>query len=378
MTLTKPKPIYGIDIIRFLCAAYVMLFHLSYWIGVPGFTAYKITNGSFDFPWAEGITSAGRVGVDIFFVISGFVIAYSAQGASAAKFVRSRILRLFPAAWICASITLVVALAVDHRSSVEVILSWVRSVLFIPIGDHIDGTYWTLGIECSFYFIIFAVIAINAFNKIEYVMTILTTASTLFCYFIFIYRPDLGWLSQSRPFQLSLIVNACEFGFGYFLYGLLYNGLTKIRCYGIVCGLVGSCILVFHSLHGTDSYLGVFLWLLSSLFIYLSVEFNEYVAEVIGKGGGKIVRILGLSTYPLYLIHQLVGSALMGKLSSFGISQTNCLISALSAMFVLSLAISIFIEPKLRLIITPVVEKTMNKINNFAVAFISYKSSKSQ
>jgi peptidoglycan/LPS O-acetylase OafA/YrhL len=49
----------------------------------------------------------GWVGVEIFFVISGFVIAFTAEGASSRAFLRSRVLRLVPGPWICATIALV-------------------------------------------------------------------------------------------------------------------------------------------------------------------------------------------------------------------------------------------------------------------------------
>jgi peptidoglycan/LPS O-acetylase OafA/YrhL len=46
------------------------------------------------------------VGVEIFFVIFGFVIVHASESASPAKFLKSRALQLFPAALICATLTL--------------------------------------------------------------------------------------------------------------------------------------------------------------------------------------------------------------------------------------------------------------------------------
>ena len=46
----------------------------------------------------------GWIGVQIFFVISGIVIANSAQSATPFRFAVSRFLRLYPAAWIAAAI----------------------------------------------------------------------------------------------------------------------------------------------------------------------------------------------------------------------------------------------------------------------------------
>ena len=49
------------------------------------------------FPELTPIAWVGWVGVEIFFELSGFVIAYSAEGASAFVFFRSRFFRLMPA-----------------------------------------------------------------------------------------------------------------------------------------------------------------------------------------------------------------------------------------------------------------------------------------
>ena len=51
-------------------------------------------------PWG----SFGWIGVEIFFVISGYVIASSAEGAAPRTFLRRRAQRLLPAAWVCATI----------------------------------------------------------------------------------------------------------------------------------------------------------------------------------------------------------------------------------------------------------------------------------
>ncbi len=47
-------------------------------------------------PWMAGFAQYGFLGVPIFFIISGFVIAYSAEGRTAAGFAIARFSRIYP------------------------------------------------------------------------------------------------------------------------------------------------------------------------------------------------------------------------------------------------------------------------------------------
>src|SRR5258706_15154943 len=70
-------------------------------IGVPGFERYVAADVLY--PSAAPFTWFGWGGVEIFFVISGFVIANSASRSSPTEFLLGRALRLYPAVWVCAT-----------------------------------------------------------------------------------------------------------------------------------------------------------------------------------------------------------------------------------------------------------------------------------
>ena len=79
----------GLDLVRFLSAVSVAAFHL--------------TRRNYGDPT---LMPFGWVGVEVFFVISGLVIANSAGGATPSSFAANRFLRLYPGAWCSAAITL--------------------------------------------------------------------------------------------------------------------------------------------------------------------------------------------------------------------------------------------------------------------------------
>jgi peptidoglycan/LPS O-acetylase OafA/YrhL len=126
----KTNQIIGIDLIRFFAASIVMLFHLCYWIwaGGPFATTPAAAKAAIQFP-ELAFFRYGLVGVDIFFVVSGFIIAYSASNATAYEFGRSRVVRLMPAIWIVAPITLAGLFGVEFASPMKLIAMFVRSVL---------------------------------------------------------------------------------------------------------------------------------------------------------------------------------------------------------------------------------------------------------
>jgi peptidoglycan/LPS O-acetylase OafA/YrhL len=116
----------SIDIIRGAAATAVVLFH-----------------SHFDF-------ALGRIGVDAFFVVSGFVIYFSAQGRSARDFLAARALRIFPIYWVAAAWLLIPLLSGSMSPEV-----FVEQALLFPmwITSNVPSysIAWTLVLECLFY-----------------------------------------------------------------------------------------------------------------------------------------------------------------------------------------------------------------------------------
>ena len=81
---TERRHIIGLDLIRFMSAAMVMLFHLTFWSWAPPLGGGTIrhlmpTLPRFPVDGADFLDWLGRRGG--FFVLSGFVIANSAEGS---------------------------------------------------------------------------------------------------------------------------------------------------------------------------------------------------------------------------------------------------------------------------------------------------------
>ena len=151
-----------LDALRFLAAAAVMVYHYTYRYangGDPSLTALQT------------VTRHGYLGVDVFFIISGFVVLWSAKGRPASKFVRARILRLFPEFWLAvltsaAIFTLVPGgFPTQGAAGVALNLTMVPQYLGAP---YVDGVYWTLGVELKFYFQLFVLVLFRQIEHVEW------------------------------------------------------------------------------------------------------------------------------------------------------------------------------------------------------------------
>src|SRR6201994_3264280 len=138
--------------LRFASALGVAVFHLTFWswarasTGVaPGFEHYVAAD--LQFQSAAPFIWFGWVGVEIFFVISGFVIANSASKSSPREFLIGRALRLYPAVWVCATMTFIVLLLFAGGSTSKFVGPYLKAMTLVPkgvIGEWLDGVYWTL------------------------------------------------------------------------------------------------------------------------------------------------------------------------------------------------------------------------------------------
>ncbi|MDB5449837.1 MAG: acyltransferase 3 [Phenylobacterium sp.] len=342
--------IVGLDLVRFSAAVLVMLYHMTYWISAPAASSAPehITGGVFHFTGLS--VNFGWVGVEIFFVLSGFVISYSASQSDAFRFLKGRALRLAPAAWICASVTLLVSISIGDVGVPDGVLEWTRSVLFYPSGPWIDGVYWTLGIEVSFYVLIFALLWAGRFRNIEGVASTIGLLSTAF-WLVWLLAPSsaLASLADKRIWELLLVRHGCEFSVGVMLWLCAVRGLTTARLTVLlVCCLGGAIEIAYTAKSGRipGGAAAITAWMLAIGLMAASVRWNARLAA--WPAADRWARRLGLATYPLYLSHQVVGAALMAALWRLGLSQVACLLITLVAAVAFSVAVAEYCEPAIR------------------------------
>jgi peptidoglycan/LPS O-acetylase OafA/YrhL len=155
----QPSRIRELDSLRGIAAVAVALFHLAYWYGNP--------------PPDRWLFLWGHYGVELFFLISGFVIFMTLERSkSVYDFAVSRVARLYPAYWVAVALTSIVAYAAFPRwdsappSFGVVLVNLTMLQRFFMVGE-IDKSYWTLAIELSFYVAIAAAFKARLMSRIE-------------------------------------------------------------------------------------------------------------------------------------------------------------------------------------------------------------------
>ena len=331
--MTTHRYFHGIDMLRFFSALSVMSFHFGYVSEASNFKPL------WPYTWF------GWVGVEIFFVISGFVIANSARGVTATEFLRGRILRLYPAVWFCATLTLFVRMPGDLLSS------FLRSITLFPKGPWISSVYWTLAVEIAFYSLVFLLLWIKAFSWIGRVALILTILSTCYLTVVAVHIEAI-----SDHINVFLLRHGCFFALGIWLWLATTRPLKPweriafagsiIPCVLEIC-LTGITFLPNKVLGLPWIFVPVLLWGGAVASIWFSSQAKRGIPPKITS----FIRTLGLMTYPLYLVHDELGHSLIGMLISIGTNKWMALAAGASAIIGLSWFISTLWEPQIRTIL---------------------------
>lgn len=288
-----------IDLLRFIAALSVTLFHYSFLGGFIGVSSgYSPLSPVFIY---------GFLGVPLFFIISGFVILMSACNSDLKRFFISRSARLYPAFWICCTITFFVtrnSATSNTNSFFDYLVNMTMLNELLGIVS-IDGSYWTLIIEIKFYFFISIILFFRKIHLVQIVMTIWLLACIV-----------------TLPFKNTIVGSFLLAEYApYFITGaILYLVWRDGVSIGKVVILVFAWLLAILNSKGIISTLS-YSSKIDTLLVQLVIT-CMYIAmtAVALKKTGWLNKIdfsrLGALTYPLYLIHQNIGYLLFNAFNS--------------------------------------------------------------
>ena len=332
MTIEAPAGpqtrIQDLDALRGLAAMAVVLFHFT--------TRYDDLYGHRTEPWFN--VPWGHFGVQLFFGISGFVIFMTLDRTrSLTDFAVSRASRLYPAYWTAILLTtaVVTLTAMDEfaRSPLEIAANATMVQGFIGV-QPVDGVYWTLGVELAFYCAMAALWKLRLLPRIELVL--------------------LGWMGLKWVWEFSPLLLGFEPS--WLLGALLVQEYIPffaigIAAYRLKCGTGGrgwawsviAAALV--TVAACDDLPHLAVALISTMAL------TTIALGRIPLLGARWLVWLGAVSYSLYLLHQVIGFALLQRLEAVGFDANAAIAITITAMLALAAGVTFFVErPALRAI----------------------------
>ena len=325
----RPDRLLAIDSLRGVAALWVVIFHFS--TGVRFFWLTADPSLSIDIaPFTTNIQ--GLLAVDLFFMISGFVIIMTlGRTNSIADFALSRFSRLFPAYWVCfilTTATIVLVPAANQTITAPQVLAGATMFNAYLGFNPVETVYWSLAVELAFYTIMAGVFAAGLLNRIE----LLGGAWLIMSALLFTLFPNVGAMLPWRVQTASILPYTPLFLAGILLYRTRMHGWTVTRA-----TLLAACFLVrLATFHSAEAIVGTVL------------IFAVFTAASLGWAGflcWRPIVSLGAISYPLYLVHESIGYRIQWTMvMGLHASPLVGFLVALFAAITLAWAISVFIE----------------------------------
>ncbi len=305
----------ALDLIRFFAAMSVVLYH------------YTAREGFQDFSALANFTKFGYLGVPVFFVISGFVIALSAKNRTPLEFAVSRFVRLYPAFWCGMAFTIVVT-------------SYLGGVVFDPVtilanatmlNDYldianIDGVYWTLQAELKFYGCVFLLLVSGVFDRHKIWLSIWLGLTALY---LLVEQPFfMGWFIS--PYYSPFFIAGIAF------YLIHREGNSSFNLFVLFSALLLSSFVTFNqtasffSLPTIQDKVTAVAIICGFYMLFYSLVIGQLTLKK-----RKFYVVLGGMTYPLYLIHGLAGRTIIDY---FRYSYSDAEIVTMTIIFMLFMA----------------------------------------
>jgi peptidoglycan/LPS O-acetylase OafA/YrhL len=329
----------GLDVLRGIAAISVVLFHAS--------EALKL-------PW---LMPNGGLAVDVFFVMSGFVIAHAYESRipelGFSGFLRLRAIRFYPLYMLGLSVgilrQLLVSTSGSHElSCTEVILSTLAALVFLPappsaVSDSIaplNGPAWSLVFEIwinSVYALLFKFMT----TPILFVAVVLAGASIVVAV---MHGVGLGWphwhdLRLGGSHWHDLPAGASRVIYSFALGVLIYRNRDFLKVkqpYGIIGILAAAlCFMLPYS----STYVCIFVIIISPMIVIWS--FNCNINRVISD-------YCGIMSYFMYAVHWPVLLISIGIARKLGIPVYVIVVGTILAMLLAVQAIDKYYDRPIR------------------------------
>lgn len=312
----------SLDALRGIAALGVVLFHyLPYYQQLYGHTFSSPTFLEF-----------GRYGVHLFFILSGFVIFMTLERTrTAGWFALARAFRLLPALWASIALTYfsVHWLGPDDRAVEPASAFLNMTLLHEYLGHpHVDGAYWSLVIEATFYvWIAVLFYGLGSWQRLR---------PALWVWVLISYIGVLWW--KALPDTLEFLVKdllfvryAPLFISGMLIFRWYQHGRLPMADLILLAFTVGHCMIAYKAPYHLF-VLGCY-----GAFILAAAGYLNMLAR-------PGLLWLGSISYTLYLLHQNIGYGLISLSYQAGLPGPLGVALALAAVLALASVVHYGVE----------------------------------
>jgi len=281
------KKFYNIQSLRGVAALLVVIYHT-----LPHYKAMETPNLVID-----TIGRFGYIGVDMFFVISGFVMARTSLNkapsiSSSVNFLTKRFLRIFLGFWPIFGLALLYYYQFENNYLDSKNITQSFLLLSTNISSLVIGQAWSLTYELYFYLIVATLLVSNTLKpKPIFLMLIVFVVIKNILY-------GIGSHTYLDFFLSSLLL---EFIGGYFLYYCLEK-LSSRKFLSLTVFFAGLSLVFgvyFNVSYGYMRVLTFGVFAISLVWLFLLLEINKII---ICSG---ILKRVGDASYTLYLCHTI-------------------------------------------------------------------------
>jgi len=331
--------ILSLHYLRGIAALIVVMYHCRF-----------LLNGVYDQPEIGNILfSKGSLGVDIFFMISGFIIAASTEKKQTIKtFALRRIFRVIPVYWVCLA---AVVLIMHNFPSGQVL----RSMLLINLdygksaptfGYSVIFTAWTLSYEIVFYFMFMISMFISHKHRVMVCSFLVASLMVSFQYFnygkLFLISEYDGTGCGLQYYFMSTLSSPLmlEFIFGMVLYSIYKANKEHLK----INISIFNTLLIVSAAYVFMDYSGIERHGFEGMGVYAAIIFSSFLlCRIEGEPKSKVMMWLGDVSYSLYLSHAVLLTLLPMLKFRYGYDLNNGVLTFL-AITSLSLLIAEFLH----------------------------------
>jgi peptidoglycan/LPS O-acetylase OafA/YrhL len=343
-----------IDLLRFIAALSVIFFHYTF----RGYAADSMS--IIPYPFFSPYSKYGYLGVELFFMISGFVILMTASSGSFQKFFISRVVRLYPVFWASCTITFILTLLIGEPRYTATLNQYLINMMMINkfVGiPSIDDAYWSLFVEIQFYFLIGIVLVFKKISNIQIFLIIWILLSIVLEFF------------PVKLLNFFLIINySSYFIAGSIYYLILSEGVTLTRVFILFLSWGLALFQAIGQLQGFEHKYNIDM----NSFVVGGVITSFFVVMLLIalKRTGRIGQIewilLGAITYPIYLLHENIGFMIFNRAYPY-INKYVLLFLTFTLILTLSYLVHIIIEKRFSPIFKSGLYNVINSLYTFKI-----------